>query len=548
MKPIWLSIALLLCGQTWTGPQAEFMLHADDTRALTEDCDCGDEQPGGASGPEEKAPTAESQPRLRAGHKVEMDLFVMSLCPYGMAAEQILLPLAERFADQVELKIYFIADEAGKAAPQPALGRQERPGCTASSSTSGDGPFLSLHGQEEIDEGRRQLIVRADHPEHYHSYLLCRSRQGPEKDWTDCARLAGIDPDSLQSKAAGARGESLFRENILRANTLGINLSPTLLINGEEFSGDLYHFSLARRICRQHPDHESCRDIPVCGADEDCGASPGQVALCIGPDTPWARCEYHESVAFKLTVLKTPDCQACDAGAFLRTTTELFPQVQVETAFLETPAGEKLADRYDIRVFPAYIFDTGFARSPRFSRVRHMVVEKFNHYLLKPRIAATTYWRERPEKPGRLDVFVPAWIPVAEDEILSLWPRGDADIHLHHLLPPGQDDWLPEELARRVCLAAHQSKRYPVYVAALNKAPQDPFAWQQAAQVAGADLPALKACAERGAGQILGRTRDLVDSLQLDPETTSVLVGNRILIRHAQPREIFQLWQEGNEL
>ncbi len=90
----------------------------------------------------------------------------------------------------------------------------------------------------------------------------------------------------------------------------------------------------------------------------------------------------------------------------------------VETASLEAPTGKNLAHRYDIQVFPAYIFAAGLARSPRFERMR--------------------------------------------------------------------------------------------------------------------DLAAA--------------VQTLADSLQLAPGTISALIGNQVLIRHAQPGEIFRLWREGNQL
>ena len=107
---------------------------------------------------------------------------------------------------------------------------------------------------------------------------------------------------------------------------------------------------------------------------------------------------------------------------------------QVEMAAAETAAGKDLARRYDIQVFSAYIFATEFARGLHFERVRHMVVEKRGNYLLIPRILTTTYWSERHRQPGRLDLFVPGWIPEVEDGILRPWPRDHANIRVHHLL------------------------------------------------------------------------------------------------------------------
>ena len=275
------------------------------------------------------------------------------------------------------------------------------------------------------------------------------------------------------------------------------------------------------------------------------------MGLCLDPGTSRARCAYREPIAFALKVLNTASCPACDTGPFLRTTAELFPRVQVEPVSLETPAGQELAHQYDIQVFPAYIFDPEFARSPRFGRVRHLVEQKGAHYLLRPRLASTSYWRERRARRGRLDVFVPGRALDIEEEMARLWPPDDSDIHLHYLLSSRDRSQVPEELARRACLALHQPRHYPAYVAARNRdlrAGPEARDWRVAADTAGVDWQTLQTCVERGQGRdLVAAAQALADSLELAPETTAALVGNQVLLRRAQPREIFRQWQEGNK-
>ncbi len=356
-----------------------------------------------------------------------------------------------------------------------------RAGCAASSE-SGDGPFASLHGQPEIDEGQRQLIARQDFPDRSGAYLLCRSRQGPQGDWRECARAAGLDPQVLQREAAGPRGAQLFRENIRLANALGIDLSPTLLIDGEEFAGPFAPLPLARRLCRSRPGHPLCRELPVCGSDADCPAPPGQVGLCRDPDTPQARCEYSAPVLFDLQVLTSRACAPCSTGVFLASTLKMFPQARVETRDLEDPEGEKIARQYGIRVFPAYIFSAAFAREPRFARVQHLLQPRGGDYLLQPRLASVSFWPGRPRRPGRLDVFLPD--QEAEAAILERWPRGNPGLHLHRLAPdPG--------------LAGRESREAAA----------------------------------------------LADSLELEQTSLSALIENQVLLRRARPEEIMRAWQ-----
>lgn len=543
MKHIWIILLLfqILGGQAW--PQED----STAVDSVRESCDCDDEQLDFFPSSVEQV----LQERAAGGGRIEMDLFVMSLCPYGMEAERVLLPLVEKFKDQVGLDIHFIADEAdssaapASAARRPASVQPRRVSCAAAA-TSGNGPFRSLHGQEEIDESQRQLIVLADHPERYRAYLLCRSRQGPGGDWRLCARAAGLDSDSLQQRALGPQGERLFRENIRLANALRIDLSPTLLIDGEEFSGDFDGFSLARLICRDRPDDESCRDIPVCGSDADCDAPPGRMALCEDADTPRARCVSYDPASFTLTVLQASACSICDTGEFLRTTAELFPGTQVETYDLGTTAGADLARKYGIQVFPAYIFGAGFAGSPRFSRVRHMVLPIGDSFVVQPRIASVTYWRQRSRQPGRLDLFLPARIVELEDEFLRLF--SGEQVRVHHLLGGATPEAAFTEFARRACMMADQPRRYPAYAITrtLRNRQGGDGDWEEAAAAAGIDLDALQNCLDSGRGmRLLAAAQSLADSLDLRHESASALIENQILVRRARPAQVATIWQEG---
>ena len=132
-----------------------------------------------------------------------------------------------------------------------------------------------------------------------------------------------------------------------------------------------------------------------------------------------------------------------------------------------------------------------------------------------------------------------------------LWPPDDSDIHLHYLLSSRDRSQVPEELARRACLALHQPRHYPAYVAARNRdlrAGPEARDWRVAADTAGVDWQTLQTCVERGQGRdLVAAAQALADSLELAPETTAALVGNQVLLRRAQPREIFRQWQEGNK-
>ena len=464
----------------------------------------------------------------------------MSLCPYGMEAERALIPLVEALGDKVEFDIHFIADEVDAGAP-PLARRQEgagdRPGC-AGASGSGDGPFISLHGQEEIDEGRRQLVLQRDKEALYLRYLLCRSQQGPGGDWRQCAQALEIDADELEQLARGPAGEALFRENIRLGNALGMHLSPTLLINGEEFKGALDPMVLARQLCAGPLEDALCQQLPVCGADEDCAGPSTKVALCRQPDTAAAKCEYFTPVAFELSVINADECAYCDTGGFLRTTLELFPGARVVTYDATAPQGRDFVERFGLEAFPAYILSENFRETARFERVRHLVEEKAGQFLINPRLSEVSYWPGRVPQSGRLEIFLAAADQWSEDDLLGVWPRAEG-LQLYYL--PGVAPADAAEAVRRACVVAEQFGRFPDYAVARRR-----WAWSEAAEIAGIDTVKLQRCSQGPLGaELTARGSEVAQTLGLGPERNAALLHNQILLRGGAPSGFINLWQEG---
>ncbi|MYA99357.1 hypothetical protein F4X90_06730 [Candidatus Poribacteria bacterium] len=148
--------------------------------------------------------------------KPTLELFVMSHCPYGVQAEEKIIPIVKKFGDAIDFKLQFIAHE--KMAP-------------ASQNIS---PFTSLHGYPEVAEDIRQLLIAQEYPNRYLDYILCRGKK-LDKSWEDCAQKLGIDVAKIQALFDAPEAEQLFRENIARAADLRIKASPTILVDGHKF-------------------------------------------------------------------------------------------------------------------------------------------------------------------------------------------------------------------------------------------------------------------------------------------------------------------------
>ena len=147
--------------------------------------------------------------------KPTLELFVMSYCPYGVQAEEKVIPIIKKFGDKIDFKLQFIAQEKEEPSGQNIT------------------PFTSLHGYPEVAENIRQLLIAQEYPDRYLDYILCRGKK-LDKSWEACAQKLGINVARIQALFDAPEAEQLFRENIRRAAELGIKASPTILVDNHQ--------------------------------------------------------------------------------------------------------------------------------------------------------------------------------------------------------------------------------------------------------------------------------------------------------------------------
>ncbi len=157
--------------------------------------------------------------RIARMGKPTLELFVMSYCPFGVQAEEKLIPIVKEFGNKIDFKLQFIAQE--KEAP----------------SAQDITPFTSLHGYPEVAENIRQLLIAQEYPDQYLDYILCRGKK-LDKSWENCAEKFGIDVARIQELFDTPEAEQLFRESIKRSAELGIGASPTILVDNHKFQAN----------------------------------------------------------------------------------------------------------------------------------------------------------------------------------------------------------------------------------------------------------------------------------------------------------------------
>jgi hypothetical protein len=185
-----------------------------------------------------------SELSCRPARPKQLDLFVMSQCPYGAKAMIATKELLDHFGNDVALNVYFIGDTV-------------------------DGEMKSLHGQPEVEEDIRErcAIARYKQPKKYMGYLACRSKDYKNPDWQSCATEAGLDPAVIQACFDG-EGKKLLTDSFAVAEKMNIGSSPTFIVNNKREFNAIAVGPLAKEFCKDNPKLAGCKSEIVSAEPE----------------------------------------------------------------------------------------------------------------------------------------------------------------------------------------------------------------------------------------------------------------------------------------
>jgi len=185
--------------------------------------------------PEKAAP---AQPPKKTS-RPDVELFVMSFCPYGTQAETVIRPVLDLLGTTADFHVRYITMSNG--------------------STLND--IVSLHGPLEAKEDLRQLCIMKADPSKFWDYLkVFNDRCYPS--WQNASVLdtcrknitasLGIDLQSTESCAFSGNGISLLKADEQESATYGVTGSPTLVINGVEYTGPRTPEGYKEAICNSY--------------------------------------------------------------------------------------------------------------------------------------------------------------------------------------------------------------------------------------------------------------------------------------------------------
>jgi hypothetical protein len=160
----------------------------------------------------------------------DVDLFVMSYCPYGLQMQKGILPVLEKLGSSINFKMRWVG--------------------------------YTMHGKKEFNENIRQYCIDKEEPAKYAPYLSCfaASESG---DATGCGKTAKVNEAKIAACVVATDTEFQLTENYDEENEgsspfgidkalndqYGVQGSPTFVVNGTTLSVNRDPASILKAVC-----------------------------------------------------------------------------------------------------------------------------------------------------------------------------------------------------------------------------------------------------------------------------------------------------------
>ncbi len=192
--------------------------------------------------------------KIPQSQKPEVDLFVMSYCPFGNQAEQLIMPLQKTLGSKANFNLrYIIYSNYSSGHPEYCLDKENK--------------YCSMHGVQEVRQDIRELCVQKYQKDKLWDFVKEMNENSTSKNtdekWEEIAQKLGIDINKIKS-CQEKEGSKLLDKEIALTNkeypvqdpsqynsktTSKISGSPTLVINGVIYDGNRSTEAYQEAIC-----------------------------------------------------------------------------------------------------------------------------------------------------------------------------------------------------------------------------------------------------------------------------------------------------------
>ena len=179
------------------------------------------------------------QQNVPTSDKPSVKLFIMSFCPYGNQAEELMMQVVKLLGDKANIEPhYVIYSNYGGGGPNYCADK--------------DNKYCSMHGIQEVNQDVRELCVWKYQKDKYWDFLKevnksCTS-QNADACWENVAKNLGIDTAKIKT-CQRDESLSLLAAELDLTKKLGVSGSPQIFINDVEYKGERSAEAYKKAIC-----------------------------------------------------------------------------------------------------------------------------------------------------------------------------------------------------------------------------------------------------------------------------------------------------------
>jgi len=519
---------------------------------------------------------------------MKIDLFVMSMCPYGTQAEQMFYTLLKEYGNLFDINIYFVAsensdynkneDDTLKKTEENLPSQQQNTNqndnsCSGAPQDTG-GRFQSLHGQSEVEENIRQLAIIKYFPDSFWEYLNLRNEDIVSSKPVEIMKTLGIDHELIEKTVKSTEGEELLSRNIKVADERKVDASPVMYVNGTLLQGALRKNRILRKLCLINK-VDVCENIPICGDSLDCASKEGMIVICKNPEEENAQCVYGKEIEVNVTIINDPAMKILNQQEIEKAIKSTFSKANIVTKLFNTPGSKALLKKYSAEFIPTVIIEKNLTNSIKFQEFSKYIQKRGDEYLLREEFIGNRYYFKREGKKRALELFVNSISQAAmrlENLLLINANLSFAINYNIHVQPAKADNELLlkkvdgnyqlnkkdktfnilsslgeadiKEDIRQLCISKYNPEVLNSYLRCVNNERLHNVKDPKCLKLLDIKLTQIEACEKGSEGiEMLTKNSTYGKSLKISSDV-AVLVHNRYLLQSFNLEQLFQLIRE----
>lgn len=168
-----------------------------------------------------------------------VQLFVMSFCPYGNQAEELMMPVASLLKDKANIELhYVIYSNYQGGGSNYCLDKENK--------------YCSMHGISELNQDIREACVFKYQKDKFWNFIneindTC-GVQNVDTCWEGAAKKLGINVGKIKTCQQN-EGLSIAAKELELDKKYDISGSPQMIINGKEYNGARTSEAFKNAIC-----------------------------------------------------------------------------------------------------------------------------------------------------------------------------------------------------------------------------------------------------------------------------------------------------------